>query len=111
MSELGRKQERFAVMLADLIHYATGLGYKVRLRELQRPAILAYIYHLMGKGSKNSCHIHSLAIDLYLFRDGTWLKDTHDYADLGEFWESNGGSWGGRFGDPGHFSIEHAGVR
>jgi len=30
---------------------------------------------------------------------------------LGLYWESIGGSWGGRFGDGNHFSLEHEGRR
>ena len=33
------------------------------------------------------------------------------YVALGEYWESLGGSWGGRFKDANHFSIEHDGYK
>ena len=31
--------------------------------------------------------------------------------ELGEYWESIGGSWGGRFNDGNHYSLEHNGVK
>lgn len=30
---------------------------------------------------------------------------------LGEYWESIGGTWGGRFNDGNHYSLEHNGVK
>jgi len=30
---------------------------------------------------------------------------------LGEYWESIGGSWGGRFGDGNHYSLKYKGRR
>jgi hypothetical protein len=40
-----------------------------------------------------------------------YLKETKDHAFLGEFWEEMGGSWGGRFNDGNHYSLEHNGRR
>lgn len=57
----------------------------------------------------NSLHYIGLAIDLNLFKNGEYLKDTNDHKELGEFWESLGGSWGGRFNDGNHYSLEHNG--
>ena len=59
----------------------------------------------------NSLHYVRLAIDLNFFRAGEWLTDQSSYAKVGEFWESIGGAWGGRFGDGGHFSLAHDGRR
>jgi len=66
-----------------------------------------------GYGSRNSLHKLRLAIDLNLFKDGQYLKLTEEYKLAGEFWESIGGSWGGRFSTPdgNHFSLEHNGMR
>jgi hypothetical protein len=45
-----------------------------------------------------------LAIDLNLFdSDGTYLTDTEDHRRLGEWWEAQGGIWGGRFNDGNHY--------
>jgi hypothetical protein len=51
-----------------------------------------------------SFHYMRLAIDLNLFWKGTYLTETADYEVLGEYWESLGGTWGGRFDDGNHFS-------
>lgn len=58
---------------------------------------------------KNSNHYIRLAIDLNLFRDGKFLTRTEDHRELGEFWESIGGSWGGHYGDGNHYSLHHEG--
>jgi hypothetical protein len=48
-------------------------------------------------------------VDFNLFRDGQWLSKSDDHKFLGEYWESIGGSWGGRFGDGNHYSLAHEG--
>jgi hypothetical protein len=55
--------------------------------------------------SKFSFHYDRLAIDLNLWKDGVWLKETSDHAFLGKFWELLGGTWGGRWGDGNHYSL------
>jgi len=62
-------------------------------------------------GIRNSLHSKRLAIDLMLFKDGVYLTNSEDYRPLGEFWESIGGTWGGRFHDGNHFSCEHEGIK
>ena len=53
---------------------------------------------------RNSFHYKRLAIDLNLFKDGKWLIETEDHRILGEFWESIGGTWGGKWNDGNHYS-------
>jgi len=86
-------------MVALLIQFATQEGY-----ELTFGAAWA-----SGGHRDNSLHYDRLAIDLNLFRDGKWLNETEDHEILGLFWELIGGSWGGRFGDGNHYSLEHEG--
>ena len=62
-------------------------------------------------GRENSLHKDKLALDLNLFKDGRYLASTEDHEPLGLFWESIGGSWGGRFDDGNHYSLEHRGRR
>ncbi|MFQ9337054.1 MAG: M15 family metallopeptidase [Varibaculum sp.] len=53
-------------------------------------------------------------MDFNLFVNGQYKTRTEDYLPLGEYWESLGGAWGGRFKsrpDGNHFSLEHNGVR
>lgn len=64
-----------------------------------------------------STHYKRLACDLNLFVDGEYIE-SYDQAELvwdtlGEFWEGldERARWGGRFGDMGHFSFEHEGVK
>ena len=83
MSVLRNKQVKFAKMLPRLLDKAFELGYEVT----------------------------RLALDLNLFLDGAFLTTTEGHRPLGEFWESIGGSWGGRFNDANHYSLEHNGVR
>jgi len=96
---LREKQSKFVRMVADLIIYAYQQGYELTFgdawaRDGHRP---------------NSLHYIRLAIDLNLFKDGKWLKETEDHRPLGEYWESIGGVWGGRWGDGNHYSLEHNG--
>jgi len=59
---------------------------------------------------KNSLHYEGLAGDLILYNaNGTYLTRTEDYEFAGTFWEALGGSWGGRFKDGNHFSLEYGG--
>lgn len=104
---LNQEQWRFADMVADLIEHARFLGYRVSLGEAYRPPVTAAYYATIGKGVTNSFHTKRLAIDLQLFRDGKYLTATEDYRPLGIYWESRGGSWGGRFKrqDGCHFSL------
>jgi hypothetical protein len=50
-------------------------------------------------------------LDLNLFKDGKYLALTEDHKPLGEWWESQGGAWGGRFNDGNHYSLEHEGIK
>jgi len=96
---LREKQSKFARMVADLIIYAYNHGYEVTLGDA---------YATEGH-KKNSNHYLRLAIDLNLFKDGRYLRETNEHRELGEYWESIGGSWGGRYGDGNHYSVEYNG--
>ena len=92
---LREKQSKFARMVADLIIFIYANGYEVTfgdawVRDGHRP---------------DSFHYKRLAIDLNLFKDGKWLKTTEAHKPFGEFWESIGGTWGGRWGDGNHYSF------
>jgi hypothetical protein len=92
-----QKQSLFARMIANLIRWATERGYEVTFGKPQ------------AKHMEGSLHYISLALDLNLFRDGEYLTRTEDHKPLGEYWESIGGTWGGRFGDGNHYSLAHGG--
>jgi len=89
-------------MVARLIEYAISEGYELTFGH-------AYRCPDCPVGSDVSLHKERLAIDLNLFKNGEYLTKTTDYFRLGKFWESIGGSWGGRFSDGNHFSVEHEG--
>ena len=101
---LSEKQQKFTVMVALLILHAEVLGYRLTFGDAYRDPRCPY-------GHPKSLHRKRLAIDLNLFRDGRYLKNTEDYRPLGEYWESLGGSWGGRFGDGNHCSLAHGKMR
>lgn len=107
---LRQKQSRFAVMVAKLILQAEVMGYEVTLGEAYRTPEQSIINANQGKGISNSLHTLRLAIDLNLFKDDRWLTKTEEHRPLGEWWESIGGTWGGRFKlpDGNHYSLEHA---
>jgi hypothetical protein len=94
---LREKQSVFMKALGELIRFAHDQGY-----ELTGGDLFAKSGHKEG-----SFHYKRLAIDLNFFRDGNWLTSTEDHAPLGHYWESLGGTWGGRFKTPdgNHYSF------
>jgi hypothetical protein len=109
---LRQKQSKFARMVAALIIKAYGLGYEVTLGDAYRdPRLHGGIGLKKGYGHSKSCHKIRLAIDLNLFKDGVFLDKSDDHKELGEWWESQGGTWGGRFNDGNHYSLEHEGMK
>ncbi len=110
---LREKQSMFALMTSRLLQKADSLGLAVTFGEAYRTAEQAALNAKNGRGISNSLHCKRLAIDLNLFdkNTGEFLTATEDHRELGEWWESQGGSWGGRFGDGNHYSLAHDGVR
>lgn len=106
---LGQKQRKFTRMVADLIVWAYDNGYELTWGEAYRTPEQAALNAKTGKGIANSLHGDRLAVDLNLFKGGQYLTTTEDHRPLGEFWESIGGAWGGRFNDGNHYSLEHEG--
>ena len=106
---LRQKQSRFALMAARLILQAQAMGYEVTLGEAYRSPAEAARLAAAGRGIARSLHTDRLAIDLNLFKNGRYLDSTEDHRPLGEWWESIGGTWGGRFKDGNHYSLAHEG--
>jgi len=98
---LRQKQCRFVKMFALLIQHAYQIGY-----ELTFPSEAL-------KHKENSLHYIGLAKDINLFSGGEFLQSTEAHKALGEYWESLGGCWGGRFvdADGNHYSLSHNGVK
>ncbi len=99
MGKLREKQSKFVKMTALLINYTTFLGYELTFGDA---------YAKSGH-KKHSLHYKRLAIDFNLFKNGRYQRSTKAHKKLGEFWEFIGGSWGGKFSDGNHYSIEHNG--
>jgi len=96
-------QTQFAHAVPLLINKAFELGYEVTLGDAYRDPRAPY-------GSKSSKHRRRLAIDLNLFLDGVYLTATESHRELGEYWESIGGIWGGRFEDGNHYEWPERGI-
>lgn len=109
---LGEKQRDFPRMIADLILWAYSQGYQVTFGDAYRdPRLHGIVGEKKGYGAARSCHKMRLAVDLNLFKDGRYLSLTEDHRPLGEKWESMGGTWGGRFEDGNHYSLEWEGSK
>ena len=109
---LGQKQRKFVRMIADLIVWAYDNGYELTFGDAYRdPRLHGQMGWKVGYGAANSCHKIRLAVDFNLFKDGVFLETTEGHAPLGAEWERLGGSWGGRFNDANHYSLEHEGKK
>lgn len=104
VSPLAAKQRKFVADVGSLIVYAYSQGYELSFGDAYRDGRCWY-------GHTHSLHKLRLAVDLNLFKNGVYLTDTADHKVLGEFWESLGNQWGGRFGDGNHYSVKHNHMR
>lgn len=95
---LRKQQAEFSLAVGKLILHAYSLGYELSFGDA---------WAKLGKGRLHrikSKHYDRLAIDLNLFKHDEFLTTTNDHEPLGIFWESLGGTWGGRFNDGNHYS-------
>jgi hypothetical protein len=100
------EQERFALLLSQLISWAFQNGYTVTLGDAFRdPRVFGPLGTSRGYGSPLSLHKQRLACDLNLFRDGVFLDSTESHAPLGAHWTDLGGTWGGRWNDGNHYQL------
>ena len=111
---LSAKQARFTFMVGQLIEFAKEHGYRLTWGDAYRdPRLHGQLGKKKGYGRRESCHKLRLAVDFNLFKqsNGKWryCYSTKAHLPLGEYWESIGGSWGGRFNDGNHYSLEHQG--
>lgn len=109
---LRQKQSLFVKCLSLLIQFATLNGWELSLGE-------GFVGDSIDKPEEDTPHLKKgnhfkrLALDLNLFVGGQWVAGvTEQWNVLGEFWERLHPlcRWGGRFGDPNHFSLEHEGI-
>lgn len=109
---LRQKQSRFVLMKARLILWAYEQGYELTDGDAFRDPRVHGEQGVKASYSEGaSGHKHRLAQDFNLFKAGKFLSKTEDHRPLGEFWESIGGTWGGRFNDGNHYSLEHLGIK
>lgn len=92
---LRENQSEFAQAVGCLLMKAYYLGYEVTFGDT---------YPGKFPHRENSFHNLGLAIDINLFKYGKYLTKTSDHLPLGEYWESLGGTWGGRWEDGNHYS-------
>ena len=94
---LRKSQSEFVRKVGLLIAFAYEQGYELTFGDA---------FATSGH-TPTSFHYKRLAIDLNLFRSGDYLTETYDHEELGTFWESIGGTWGGRFKNPdgNHYSL------
>ena len=99
-------------MVPGLIDKALELGFEITLGDAFRdPRLHGEVGVKKGYGHPKSAHKMKLAIDINLFKNGKYLGSTEAHQELGEWWESQGGTWGGRFFDGNHYSLEHGGIK
>lgn len=107
--DLSERQCQFTSALARLILKAEELGYAVKIQELNRDLETQKRYVAEGKSKTlNSRHLDKLAADLVLFKDGMAMAGGPEFKPLGEWWEKQGGVWGGRWAslaDDCHFEM------
>lgn len=111
---LGNEQRKFTLMVSQLITYAYELGYELTFGDAYRdPRVFGEVGEKKSGsyGKPASNHKIRLAVDFNLFLNGEYLTTTEDHKILGEYWEKLGGSWGGRFNDGNHYSLEYKGRR
>lgn len=87
-------------MIALLILHAEHLGYELTFGDCFRDKRCSHFI-------PTSFHSKRLAVDFNLFKNGRYLTSTESHRPLGEYWESIGGTWGGRFNnkDGNHYSL------
>lgn len=108
---LGEQQRLFARLVGTLLDRIYAVGHECTLDWCYRPPEVAEYYASIGVGIRSSLHTLKLAIDLNLFKDGVWQRDTEAHRQFGEWWEKQHVlcRWGGRFGDGNHYSMEYQG--
>ena len=108
MSALVTQQANFLLAACKLIEFATANGFAVTGGELERTAAQAALNAKAGIGIANSKHCSRMAIDLNFYVDGMLKADKKSLQVVGKYWESLGGTWGGRFtklDDSRHFEM------
>lgn len=106
MSKLVKAQSDFLRKVSYLIQFINeyvspdGTKYTCTGGDLYRDDRCHY-------GSKSSRHRMRLAVDINLFEikgdTQVYCPSTEDHAPFGEWWEQQGGIWGGQWNDGNHY--------
>ena len=101
---LRQRQTKFWLMIAQLIFKGHILQTPFFISEWGR-SLAQQKLNVAKKLSKTmkSKHLDGLAVDIIFLSDvdddGVVNFSPDKYRELGEYWESIGGEWGGRYGD------------
>ena len=103
-SPLRRKQALFWYKVAQLLIEAVRQSTPICLIEWMRSYEQQKVMVARGASkTMKSKHLQGLAVDICFLDDieddGAINYHPDKYKSLGEYWESLGGRWGGRFGD------------
>jgi hypothetical protein len=79
---LGKKQEEFSLMMAKLIVWAYGQGYKIRMGD-----VFANTGHKEG-----SNHYLKLAADILVYKPGATEQDLEAHKRMHDAWDALGGA-------------------
>lgn len=116
MSTLLELQQALPPLVAKLIEFAYGHGYKLTFGETYRTPEQAALNAKHGKGISHSLHTQRLAIDVLAFKEGNYLTKSEQYKELGDYWKTlhPAAAWGGDFHslpDGNHFSLSYGGYK
>ena len=114
VATLGRQQRIFTYFVGKQIEWLYSNGYEATFGDAYRdPRVFGEIGENLGYGRSASNHKRRLAMDLNLFKDGKYLKETSDHRESGLHWETLHAAcaWGGHFNDGNHYSMKYFGCR
>lgn len=104
MAEIDRDfshlNKKFQVIAQQILDFAAGLGIDLRIVETLRSRARQASYLAAGSTTITvGWHNYGLAFDFLIFENGKPVDNGNDprYTQIGEFAESLGCRWGGRF--------------
>lgn len=121
---LSDKQAKFTIAEMELLCYGVALAITMEPMVRMRGDFATRCAECRVNQHPQSTHISRLARDILIDeydsdrRTWRWVRGEHPfYTKMGEFWVRYGvlqgfpARWGGEWGDYGHFSFEHNGVK
>lgn len=94
-ADLLSAQHTFAEMLGHFLLAIHGMGYQVTVGDAYRdPRMFGEQGRKIGYSKAMSAHKWRLAIDLCLFYDGKYLRETADYEPIGQVLGKDGAARG-----------------